>query len=269
MREALTIQYAPPSDSGAGYVALEQEPWPKFTGYLTQGGVIAYVKSLLFGDPTTGQDNEDDCGMWGGSFSTKMYACPYPHGLHYTAGLSHGSVGGRVIQQENYAEVVLLQQANTATLRYPTDRIISAEWLADAYDIYGRTTSRPRITTTGGRVTVDRVVYGAMLVVYEVVRHIYGLAIGRRENYAENLITSHFYAVWDGGNNSLACRPPPDGEDGAHCRHDDDLITGYTGGNMRPGAGDDNGDDDDLPTVRPKDENYSYDWCCGPNDETC
>jgi len=204
----LNISLSNPTSSG-GSVMIEQNAWSPYTGYLTKGGAVAYLYSLLFGEPDDGPG--ENCGATGGvdgnTATGTVYTYPDPPELPYKFSVSNASVTGLAVEALEFAEVVHIQNTTEARLQYPTRRIISAEWLSKGLGL-------PEIITTGGRVRVRKPTMGSMLVVYEVVRHSREVSVNPRLDSTKNLYQNFIYVVWDGGNNYLEYSPPPDAEEG-------------------------------------------------------
>lgn len=255
----------------AGRVLLEQEPWDPYVGYLTKGGAVAYLRGLLFGEA----DQElpaTNCGIdvaAGGITKGTVYAYPDPPELGYLLALSHGTVSGHSVEFLNFAEVVHLQNEIEPALRYPTRRIVSAEWLGSAMLGALPAAGMPAIAIAGGRVKASAPIYGSMLVVYEVVRHIYAATVTPRLEAAQNKYQSYIYAVWDGGNNYLEYKPPADAEESqssaAAPRCNLDWLHGGTGtaGGAGYGSNTDIVDSDDPQVTAPAlgDIERLWDYC--------
>jgi hypothetical protein len=234
----LNISLSNTTDSG-GSVMIEQNAWSPYTGYLTKGGAVAYLYSLLFGDPEDAP--AENCGATGGvdgnAATGTVYTYPTPHTLQYKFAVSNANITGPFVEFLEFAEVAQIQNTTEVRLQYPTKRIISAEWLSKGLGL-------PDIIITEGRVRVKKPTMGSMLVVYEVVRHTWEVAVNPRLDSTKNVYQNYIYAVWDGGNSYLEYTPPPDaqegdsGSDSAECNSKWKALTslgldpdsGYTSG---------------------------------------
>lgn len=248
--EPLTLTLSPEDINTRDRVLLEQEPWDPYVGMLTKGGVVVYLYDLLFGE----EDNvSTDCGVdeYAG-VSGVVYAYPDPKDLNYHIGISHSDPGEPIITELQYSELLQVQNEKAPILRYPTDEIISAEWITDAFTVGGQPLPRPIIHTSGGKIRISEAVYGTILVIYKVVRHTYSVYILPRPTAIENKYQSYVYAVWDGGNNYLEYEPPKTVEDGGDCNL------------SRHGEGDISTPEDcEPPLVSPEDVHYDVDYCSG------
>jgi len=246
--QTLSITRSNQREESSAYVLLEQEPWDAYVGMLTKGGLLAYLRSLLYGE-TDEEQEKGNCGLLNGIAETVVYAYPYPASLAYAIGISHGDLGPREKTVSEYAEVIQVQNVTDPQLKYPTDRIISAEWLS-AFKLSGETASRPTISTSGGRIRLSAPCYGSLFVRYEVVRHIYSVTVEPRPDATENLYESFIYATWNGGNEYLKFEPPADAESG--------------GGRCNTGGGESDiqpSDDCEPPSASPADIHQDYDYC--------
>lgn len=231
----------------SGNVLLEQEPWDKYVGYLTRAGAVAWLDAMLYGDPE--EDLTEHCGIdTAGNVAGVVYAYPEPVSLNYLAGISHGRLGPRRIDKLPYSEVLQVQLETEPALKYPTDKIFSAEWLTDAFTNDGATLPRPAVDISGKRPRIAGAIFGSLLVVYEVVRHTYTVTISARPASVEKAYQSHVYAVWDGGTRAMEYQPPDEAAAGGRC-------------NGRYGVGTINDSPYDPPTVQPKDIERQWDYC--------
>jgi len=211
----LRITRSLPGSEAKNRVLLEQERWDPYIGMLTKGGVVAYLHDLLFGE---GDGVEENCGVnEDGSVSGNVFAYPDPPDLNYSAKISHGVLGPRVVAELEYAELLQIQKITEPALRYPTSEILSAEWVTDAFAVDGEVLPRPAVDISGNRPRIAEQVYGTLLVIYRVVRHAYSVTIYPRPEAAENKYQSYIYALWDGGNNFIEYNPPPTVLDGGRC----------------------------------------------------
>lgn len=226
-------------------VLLEQEPWDRYVGLLTRGGVVVYLRSLLFDEPP----QEEKCAALDGVVGGIVYAYPDPPGLAYHLGISHGEAGERIVSELEYAEVLQIQNEQRPSLRYPTGEILSATWVTDAFAADGESLPRPAVSIAGGQIVIAAPVYGTLLVIYRVTRHTYRVRIAARPTAPENKYQSYVYAVWDGGNNFIEYQPPVDAEDDGRCN------------NSRRGDGDISAPDRCEPSVYPEDIWRYWDYC--------
>lgn len=243
---------SPLSLSGAaGSLQLEQEGWGRYVGYLTRVGVVAYLKNLLFGDED--YDTEaSNCGPDAdGHVRKSIFAYPGPAELHYLIGISHGEIGERIVEELDYAEVLNLQEDQAVSLKYPCRQLLSTTWLIDAYDSDGETLPEPDIVIKqdGNTKSFATSTYGALLVVYRVLRHRYRIDVPPRENAGENSLQSFVWAVWTDGTNYMEVSLPDDKEPGS-CNN---SFRGH-GHIGTPGP-------DRPESVPPEDEDTFFDYC--------
>lgn len=250
--QALDITLVSPlslGDSDAS-VLLEQEGWPRYIGYLTRLGVVAYLDGLLFGDDDA-EDASRNCGTDQlGRVVKNIYAYPDPADLGYLIGISHGEIGERIVEDLEYAEVLNLQNETEINLKYPCQGIISKEWITDSFNVEGGELPPPNVSITvdGTDLDVSGPAVGALLVVYRVIRHRYRITVPPRENAGENSLQSFVWVAWNGGNNYMEVSLPDDQEPG-ECNNYGD--TGHIGD---PGP-------DRPDSVPPEDESVDIDYC--------
>lgn len=191
----------------AGSVLIEQDAWKPYTGLLTKAGAVAYLHSLLFGEPDDAPT--ENCGASDGNIATgTVYTYPNPPELLYKLSVSNGSFVGYMAEVLQFSEIVQFQNTAEVSLRYPTRTILAAEWLSKGEDL-------PDIITTGGRVRTKTPVLGSAMVVYQVVRHSREVSVNPRPGATENTYQNFIYAVWDGGNSYKEYVPPADVEEGS------------------------------------------------------
>lgn len=212
--QALRITRGIPGGEAAGSVLLEQDAWKPYTGFLTKAGAVAYLRSLLFGEPDDAPT--ENCGAAGGvdgnAATGTVYAYPDPPELAYQLHVSNGTLSGQMVEILPFSEIVQFQNSTEAALQYPTRTILAAEWLSKGEGL-------PEILTAGGRVRTKTPVLGSMMVVYEIVRHSREVSVAPRLGATQNSYQNFIYAVWDGGNAYLEYKPPPDAEEGTNGSH--------------------------------------------------
>lgn len=236
------------SVSNSNYVQLEQKPWESNVGKLTKGGVWAYLDSLLFGDPE--EDLEENCGMnTDGSVNSTIYAYPFPFELPYYINSTRGTLGEKQINQLQYSEIIQVQSGTAPSTTYQTDNIISADWIFDPIDTNGNIKPQPSITWNGGKLDdISDGIYGSILIVYDVVQHVYPFTIFSDEELTENKYSSFIYAVWEGGNNVIEFVPSDDAI-GDSCKNRGEVV------NIS------DPDPSGEPTAYPEDQYIDWDYC--------
>lgn len=216
--KSLLINYSIPQPSPSdSFVLLEQEEWGPNVGMLTKAGAIAYLDALLFGDPE--EDLEENCGVATDDLiKTYVYAYPYPANLAFDIHITHGTLTSQTFQQEVYSEIINVQQDTELDLKYPAVSIISAEWVANAYDANFNKLSGVPLTISGNKVLVGQKVFGSVLVKYNVVRYRYRASVPLREDDTDEGYNSYIYTIWDGGNNVIKFEPSEDATlEGSNC----------------------------------------------------
>lgn len=206
----LVVNFSVPQQpESLDFVLLEQAPMEIDVNYLTKAGVIRFLASKLPNSTTTITTN---CGPSDGSYSSTVYAYPYPQELNYRIGISWGSMGDRTMDIVTFTEIIQCDLQTTLKPKYPVLEIIDYDWVGDVYNAVGQAIEKPAITSIATGLTLSEPVYGSLVVAYRVVQHKYDIFVSSRG--VENKLQSFSWAVWDGGNAMLELEPPDGAEDG-------------------------------------------------------
>ena len=234
--QSLTLSFTGQSSDRSPVDALmiEQEPWTKYTGYLTKTSLVKALVNRLYGGQYSGLV---DCGMDGDQLSVAVHVYPYNPFLSYNFFASSGVLSSPVVDQFDHEEIVNIALDESAGLQYPAQEIISADWLGDVWDVDGNIIAGPDPAIDQQGIVFARPVYGALRVQYAVIRHVYQLDVVRRQA-VENQYSSVVYAVYDGGLRWLEIEPPPGAEEfaaGSECGYGSGgsgSVTDESGGSI-------------------------------------
>jgi hypothetical protein len=260
MKQSLAIALSNrDSASARDLLVLEQKEWGTATGGVSKPQLVEYLGRITYGEDTEyGWSESLDCGMEGGGCAVTVYAYPASPALPYQIAATWGLLGGRVLDEFVQQEVLEFSLADEGRTKYPSQGIISALAVGNLYDENGVVIPLPAITCALDTVRLGRRVYGAILVKYLVLRHVYSLRVERRdpETTVENFFSTVVYGWYDGGGAYLEIEPPPGAEEYAA-----DAACGFG-----QSTGEDDDDDDgypEIPDAAGANRIIVHDYCSG------
>ncbi len=245
----LPITFAVPPRPELPGLILEQAPWAGGVGVVTKLDLVHALSSALYGDP----ENEIDCGMDGDCYLSGLFVYPFNPSLSYQIGITHGELGESITQDVEVRELVSFKLDTEATVKYPIQQLISAEWGAETWDSEGGVTSDPSIFVDGQQVVLSKKVYGTVIVIYKTIRHARTLRVPPREESVENVFDSYAWARWDGGVEMEKLDPPENAEEAYFS--ESNCIWGGRWGDVIPP------DDPGEPYGDGYGEDYDIDYC--------
>lgn len=232
----------------SGKVGLEQEPWDDSVNLLTKYGVVAYLDKLQY---DKGNGVSSNCSSLNGT-STFVYAYPFPFGLQFKFGCTHGTVGKPSKAIVKYSEIIQCNLETEITLKYPTEGTVKCEWAGDVCDKDGGNAPKPELKIVNGKLIVGSKVYGTLLITYDVCRYTFPINVSPRPKAIENSTTSFAFAIWEFGNNYIEINLTESSESGKCNNFGDDAH--FTNGDDRP------------EYVDPEDYDILIDYCNNTED---
>lgn len=197
MNQVISTSLSIPSASNEMEVLIEQEDFPDLVGQLTKGRTINGVASFEY--PQLVVPILNNCGGDNSKYGTIFYVYPYDISLNYEFDTSYGLVSDRVIEETIYSELATVELSETYELRYPTQGIISSEWIGIIYDEDGGEITGAEFEIIDNVIVFDKPVVGNLFIRYNVTRHVYAVAISAIIGYTNDRYFAYAYAVWDGG----------------------------------------------------------------------
>ena len=200
MQQSLVTQISPVSRSPVTLLMLEQQKAPACAGQVSKAALVRYLANLMFGK------NDElgiDCGVDAdGDVNVLINVYPYQADLNYSLKASYGELGESSVAEIQIKETIQLHLQTEVSVRYPVQRIISADWLNDAYAAdFALLSPPPEILIGDDLKTVSSSVpcYGSVQVVYSIIVHVSLLTLPRRLDTNENGYSSTVYAIYEGG----------------------------------------------------------------------
>jgi len=248
MSNTLTVSFEGKAAQEKGVaLLLEQAKFGDFTGKVSKGAVVQYMRSLIYGEDRPSMDcglNED-----GDSFSCMVNAYPVSPVFAYNLHVAYGEVSEMVVVEYDFTETVNVKLESELKLSYPAQEIISAEFIGSGYDQAGTVTVLPALNVGSDSVTVSKPIYGAVSVVYKILVHSYAVTV-KRQPGNETAFPAVVYANYNGGVTWLEIEPPTGSEENF-------VSCGFGYSGTVTGEGDETG----LPIANPVHRTIKVNYC--------
>lgn len=232
---ALTIPFSNPSAAaGSDCLKIEQEPWGKDVGQVSNVQGILAISASIYGKRWP----QAFCGGLNGVSRATVFVYPCADiGLNYQFKVSHGEVIQQAIEVGYREETIQCSMKLEHEPDYPVMFMGAMAWIGHCYDSRGTITGRPVVSFADGKIVFSKKVYGSVRIRYTAMRHAYQVQISRRQDAIENKYQSVAYAVWNGGIKWIDIDPPArfeefDGDCGNGAFYHPLLQDGYGDGQL-------------------------------------
>ena len=195
----LTIPFADAAAAAtpADLVLLEQEEWGAYAGRLTKLGMTRYLDHVLYASGGAAAPNVVDCGASG----TAVLVWPLRDNVVYRLFATVGTLGAGELGEVEETDTVSFTLTQSAALKHPAQRILSAEWLTGPWTTGGVKIAPPELAASGRELQAGVPVYGSVRVRYLSRRWRHPLQISMDE--ARDRMASGGWSEW------AVCLPAP------------------------------------------------------------
>lgn len=249
---------------------LEQaEEDNEYTGKITKS--VLTEKLLSLARPGQGYVVGNYCGGQSNKIERTVFVYLYDQQLNYRIEASYGTLSSRVVDPISFEQDIECGLNDTVDFRYPSEGLLSWEWITETRDTLGNIVEEPEVTVLQNGIALSKQVYGTLRVKYKVVRHRYKIAITSRAQFDEGVIKNKYsstvYAVWAGGVDWEVLDLPYNYD----FHNGDCKDIGY---NVSIGPDGDSAGDDDIdgggytpPKASGSDKNIDYNYCTQLTDD--
>lgn len=201
---ALTIPFAaaPETAQASDLVLLEQEEWGAYAGRLTRLGVTRYLDHALYAAGGDSAPNVVGCGQDDeGNLNTAVLVWPLADDVRYRLFSTVGTLGAAELGEVEEQDTVSFTLTQSATLKHPARRVLSAEWLTGPWTTGGVNIAPPELAVSGRELRANVPVYGSVRVRFLARRWRHSLKIAWAE--AKPILASGGWSEW------AVCLPAP------------------------------------------------------------
>lgn len=200
-------------DTRAKLILDQPVGWSDFAGYMTEANLVRYLGLLLYGEEFYSPVME--CGLEDGKLVTVIQAYPYTSSLQYNIYTSYGELANAGLEFPELTTLITFTGANSGTVSYPIQSIVSTDWLGNVYDMNDNITTPPGVVYSGDEVRLTNTVHGTLELKYKTRRTNYLLTVEPREDTEdyETKFDTFVWATYFGGLAWLKVSEPPGADD--------------------------------------------------------